>query len=56
MELDLKLTTALLGSVVDIDTLDGKIELKIPAGTTHNEILRIKEKEYQMAEEEEEIF
>ncbi len=44
MELPLKLTTALLGANLDIDTLDGKIELKIPAGTTHNEILRIKNK------------
>ncbi len=44
MELDLKLTTALLGSTIEIETLDGKIELKIPAGTTHNEILRIKGK------------
>jgi DnaJ-class molecular chaperone len=44
MELNLKLTTALLGATLDIDTLDGKIELKIPAGTTHNEILRVKQK------------
>jgi molecular chaperone DnaJ len=44
MELPLKLTTALLGENMDIDTLDGKIELKIPAGTTHNEILRVKNK------------
>ncbi len=44
MELPLKLTTALLGATLDIDTLDGKIELKIPAGTTHHEILRVKNK------------
>ena len=44
MELDLKLTTALLGKTLDIDTLDGKIELKVPAGTTHNEILRVRQK------------
>jgi len=44
MELPLKLTTALLGATVDIETLDGKIEVKIPAGTTHNEILRVKNK------------
>ena len=44
MELKLKLTTALLGATVDLETLDGKIELKIPAGTTHNEILRVKQK------------
>lgn len=44
MELDLKLTTALLGATIDIETLDGKIELKVPAGTTHNEILRVRQK------------
>ncbi|MEK7213889.1 MAG: J domain-containing protein [Patescibacteria group bacterium] len=44
MELDLKLTTALLGATIDLETLDGKIELKIPTGTTHNEILRIRQK------------
>jgi DnaJ-class molecular chaperone len=44
MELNLKLTTALLGALVDIETLDGKIELKIPSGTTHNEILRVRQK------------
>lgn len=44
MELNLKLTTALLGATLDIETLDGTIELKVPAGTTHNEILRIKGK------------
>ncbi|MDP3962376.1 MAG: DnaJ C-terminal domain-containing protein [bacterium] len=44
MELPLKLTTALLGATVDIETLDGKIELKIPAGTTHHEILRVRNK------------
>jgi DnaJ-class molecular chaperone len=44
MELDLKLTTALLGSSIEVETLDGKIEVKIPAGTTHGEILRVKNK------------
>ncbi len=44
MELDLLLTTALLGKTIEIETLDGKLDLKIPAGTTHNEILRVKNK------------
>ena len=44
MELPIKLTMALLGGVIDLETLDGKIELKIPQGTTHGEILRIKGK------------
>lgn len=44
MELKLKLTTALTGGVVPIETLDGTIELKIPAGTSHGEILRVRGK------------
>ena len=44
MELQLKLTTALLGATLDVETLDGRIELKVPAGTTHNEILRVRQK------------
>lgn len=44
MELNLKLTTALLGATLDIETLDGNIELKVSAGTTHNEILRVRQK------------
>ncbi len=44
MELPLKLTTALGGGTVEIETLDGKIEMKIPTGTTHNDILRVRNK------------
>jgi DnaJ-class molecular chaperone len=44
MELPIKLTVALTGGSVDIDTLDGKLEVKIPGGTTHNDILRVKNK------------
>ena len=44
MELPVKLTTALTGGIVDLDTLDGTIELKIPQGTSHGEILRLKSK------------
>ncbi len=44
MELPVKLTTALAGGVVEIDTLDGKLELKVPASTAHGEILRLKGK------------
>jgi DnaJ-class molecular chaperone len=44
MELDLKLTLALAGGSMMIETLDGPIELKIPVGTSHGEILRIKGK------------
>lgn len=42
MELPIKLTTSLLGGIIELETLDGKIELKIPQGTTHGEILRVK--------------
>lgn len=44
MELSIKLTMALLGGIIELETLDGKIELKIPQGTTHGEILRVKGK------------
>ncbi len=48
MDLPVKLTTALTGGTVDIKALnpevDGTIELKIPVGTSHGEILRIKGK------------
>jgi len=44
MELPIKLTTAIAGGIIDLDTLDGKIELKIPQGTSHGEILRVKGK------------
>ncbi|MCX6719035.1 MAG: DnaJ domain-containing protein [Candidatus Taylorbacteria bacterium] len=44
MELSIKLTASLLGGIVEVDTLDGKIELKIPQGTIHGEILRLKNK------------
>ena len=48
IELPIKLTTAIAGGTVEIKALnpevDGTIELKIPSGTSHGEILRIKGK------------
>ncbi len=44
MELPVKLTTALTGGKAEIEALDGQIELKIPSGTVHGEILRVKGK------------
>jgi molecular chaperone DnaJ len=44
MNLDIKLTDALLGAEYPIETLDGKISVKIPEGVTHGEILRVREK------------
>lgn len=42
MDLNIKLTDALLGASYDIETLDGNIKLKIPQGVTFGEILRVK--------------
>jgi molecular chaperone DnaJ len=42
--LPIKLTDALLGSTYSVQTLDGAIDIKIPAGVTHGELVRIKEK------------
>ena len=44
MNLDLKLSDALLGEEYEIETLDGKIKVKIPEGVSVNEILRVKGK------------
>jgi molecular chaperone DnaJ len=41
MELNIKLSDALLGAEYEISTLDGKIKLKIPAGISFGEILRV---------------
>jgi molecular chaperone DnaJ len=42
--LPIKLTDALLGSTYSVQTLDGAIDIKIPAGVTHGELVRIKDK------------
>lgn len=44
MDLIVKLTEALLGGERAIGTLDGEITLKIPAGTKHGTILRVKDR------------
>lgn len=41
-DLHIKLTDALLGTTYKIETLDGVVEIKIPAGIKHGELLRIK--------------
>lgn len=43
-KLPIKLTDALLGATYAVITLDGTIDIKIPAGITHGELLRIKGK------------
>ena len=42
--LPIKLTDALLGTTYSVETLDGSVDIKIPAGVTHGELIRIKEK------------
>ena len=44
MDLNVKLSEALLGTEKMIGTLDGEVTLKVPAGTKHGTILRIKDK------------
>ena len=44
MDLPIKLTDAILGTSKTIKTLDGSISLKVPAGVSFNEILKVKEK------------
>ncbi len=44
MDLPVKLSLALTGGEIEIETLEGKLEVKIPAGTSHGEILRVKGK------------
>jgi len=42
MDLEVKLTDALTGSTYAIETLDGELKVKIPAGVSYDEHLRIK--------------
>ena len=44
MELQIKISEALLGTEKTIKTLDGSIVLKIPERVTHGEILRVRER------------
>lgn len=42
--LPIKLTDALLGATYHVTTLDGDVKISIPAGVTHGELIRIKNK------------
>jgi len=44
MNINLKLSDALLGMEYPVETLDGEIKVKIPAGVSPNEILRVRGK------------
>ena len=44
MNLDIKLSDAILGVEYEIETLDGKVKLKIPEGTNTGDILQIRNK------------
>ena len=41
-DISIKLTDTLLGGEYHLETLDGKLEVKIPEGIAHGEVLRIK--------------
>lgn len=43
-ELDIKLSSAILGDEYPLETLDGELKIKIPAGISFGEILRLKGK------------
>lgn len=43
-KLPVKLTDALLGSTYTVTTMEGETDIKIPAGITHGELIRIKGK------------
>lgn len=44
MDLSVKLTDALLGATYEIETLDGKLSVKVPKGVSFGELLRVKGK------------
>ena len=44
MDLNVKLSDALLGANYPLDTLDGNLNVKIPAGISSGEILRVRER------------
>lgn len=44
MDLNIRLSDALLGMEYNLQTLDGNLKVKIPEGVSPNEILRVKEK------------
>lgn len=44
MDLPVRLTDALLGGEYEIETLDGRLKVKIPEGITYGEILRVRER------------
>ena len=51
MNLDVKLTDALLGSSQKIETLDGTLEVKIPEGVGFGEVLRVRNKGVPISEQ-----
>lgn len=44
MDLPIKLSDSILGDTKSIETIDGKMKLKIPKGITHGELLRVRGK------------
>ncbi len=44
MDVEISFAQAALGTHLDVETLDGKVELKIPAGTQSGKVFRMKER------------
>ena len=44
MQIPLKLSQALLGDTLEVETIDGALRLKIPEGTQSGDILRVRGK------------
>lgn len=49
---EIDLYTAILGGEVTVDTLDGKVKLKVPAGTQNNSKIRLKNKGFPVYKKE----
>jgi len=43
-EVDISVTKAILGSEIEVPTLNGKVKMKIPPGTQPNRIFRLRDK------------
>ncbi len=49
-DLELKLTEAVLGTKKEVETIDGKVKIKIPAGISQGDILKVKNEGVVIAE------
>lgn len=49
-EMKIKITESILGATKEIETIDGKLSIKIPKGVHHGEILRVRGKGVQLSD------